>query len=340
MAASPDQNAFLRYVNGMSSPLEAASVRNWLSEPTNQLLARVWMEEHWNTLDTPATLPLPEPDYEQLLGSLHQRLGFSEPAATEPAEDLAQPRRWRYWAAAAATAGLLTAGGLWWQTQPPVSSRNYTTAYGEMRRLHLPDGSQVTLNGNSSIRYAVNVPDGQPREVWLNGEAYFSVRHLPSHQRFVVHTNGGFNVEVLGTKFTVFRRREESRVVLLSGKVRVDFTDTTHPDVVMKPGELVETQGPKANTVVYKPVQTDTYAAWKDAKLVLDNTSITDLATRLHDTYGLDVTIATPSLKERRMTGTVPVRDLDLLLRALEETFQLKADRRGNDLILSDSTTR
>ncbi|MBX0289265.1 FecR domain-containing protein [Hymenobacter sp. HSC-4F20] len=342
MPSHPDKSAFLRYINGTASAVEAAAVRAWLTEPTNQFLARHWMEEHWHSFDATSVASAAEPDYEVLLQTLHQRLQFTPEAAADQEDDTTslRPRsQWRYWAAAAATAALVTAGGaLWWQQQNPAGPLTYATTYGQTRTLHLPDGSAVTLNGNSTLRYAPAPASGQPREVWLDGEAFFAVRHTPSNQRFIVHTTAGFNVEVLGTQFTVFRRRQEARVVLLSGKVRVDFEDSTRADLLMKPGELVQTQDDQPRALVHKPVHTAAYASWKDEKLVLDNTSITELTTRLHDTYGLEVEVATPALRTRRMTGTVPVQDLDLLLKALEETFHLKAERQQNRLILSDST--
>jgi transmembrane sensor len=83
-------------------------------------------------------------------------------------------------------------------------------------------------------------------------------------------------------------------------------------------------------------VHTAPYAAWKDAQLVLDETTIAELATRLHDTYGLEVVVTTPELNRRRVTGTVPVGELSTLLQALEETFQLQATRDGNRLTLAE----
>ncbi|UOQ77506.1 FecR domain-containing protein [Hymenobacter sp. 5516J-16] len=315
-------------------------MRTWLGQPSNQLLARHWMKEHWHSFDaSPHAVPAyPEPDYEALLLTLHQRLRFDVAEPVDIADDSAGgwPGRWRYWAAAAATVAMVAGGSILWQQHARPAPQSYATTFGQTRTLHLPDGSTVTLNGNSRLRYAPNPAAGQPREVWLDGEAFFSVRHTPSNQRFIVHTTAGFNVEVLGTQFTVFRRRQEARVVLLSGKVRVDFEDSTRADLLMKPGELVQTQDDQPRALVHKPVHTDAYASWKDEKLVLDNTSMSELATRLHDTYGLDVEVATPALRTRRMTGTVPVQDLELLLKALEETFHLKAERQQNRLIFSD----
>ena len=330
---------FNAYVQGTAPATDAAAVRAWLAEPANQPLAQYWMSQHWEALAAQPAAPAEAPDYEALLGRLHRQLDFDRvhrlPVATVAPV-------WRRWAAAAALAGTVLGGGSWWfYTQRPAPDQAYATAYGQTKTVQLPDGSSVTLNGHSTLRYPAAWAPGKPREVWLDGEAYFSVQHQADNQRFLVHTQAGFSVEVLGTKFTVARRRDLGRVVLLSGKVRVSFDDRQHPDVLLKPGELVETRELKpAQPVVtaYRAVPTAPYASWKDAELVLDETTIAELATRLRDTYGLDVVVATPQLNQRRVTGTVPVRDLDVLLQSLEETFHLQASRQGNRLTLTEQS--
>ena len=325
------EELFNRYLTGQTTPAEAQAVAAWLAEPANQAQAQPWMQQHWETLAAaPARVPLAaeEPNYDAMLNSLHLKLGFGEAAR------VAAPV-WRRWAAAAALAGTAAVGG-WLLTQRTPAPQEVATAYGEVHTIKLPDGSEATLNGHSSLRYAAGWAANKPREVWLDGEGYFSVTHQPNNQRFVVHTRAGFAVEVLGTKFTVYRRRDQARVVLLSGKVRVDFDDQRRPDVILKPGELLETRDAQPQAPVAKAVRTAPYAAWKDAQLVLEETSIAELATRLQDTYGIDVAVNSPALAERRMTGTVPVGDLEVLLQALQETFHLKATREAGRIVLSE----
>lgn len=327
------QEVFTRYVHDQATPAEAAAVRAWLADPTNQLVAEQWMQEHWRTLDAVPAAPLPdEPDYEALLSSLHRQMGRASSAW-----------RWQPWAAAAAVVGGLLAGGWWWQYGAPapsvaVAAHTEATGYGQKRTLRLSDGTEVTLNGHSTLRYPSTWASGKPREVWLDGEAYFSVRHLPHDEHFIVHTADGMQVEVLGTKFTVYRRQEQARVMLVSGKVRLKFAAAAHrPDLVMQPGELVELNSRQPEAAVRKTaVPAAPYTSWKDGKLVFDETTIAELATRLHDTYGVEVDITTPELKDRRITGTVPIGELDVLLQALEETFHLTIRRQQNRLIFSE----
>jgi ferric-dicitrate binding protein FerR (iron transport regulator) len=244
---------------------------------------------------------------------------------------------WRRWAAAAGLAATLGGGGwAYYTAHRAPASLAISTAFGQTRALTLPDGSQVKLNGHSTLRYAATWLPDQPREVWLDGEGFFAVQHTATNQRFLVHTTAGLQVEVLGTKFVVARRRDQTRVVLLQGKVRVEFDEHQRPDVILHPGELVETTDDQPGLTTHKKVHTAPYAAWKDDQLVLDETSIAELATRLHDTYGLDVAVTTPELNRRRVTGTVPVSDLPTLLQALEETFHLQATRQGNRLTLAE----
>lgn len=49
------------------------------------------------------------------------------------------------------------------------------TAFSEIKSIELPDGSTVSLNGNSSLKYDQNWADGETRMVYLEGEAFFEV---------------------------------------------------------------------------------------------------------------------------------------------------------------------
>lgn len=53
-----------------------------------------------------------------------------------------------------------------------------STAYGQNLKITLPDQSEVVLNANSSIKYKKTWNSNEIREVWVEGEAYFDVKHL------------------------------------------------------------------------------------------------------------------------------------------------------------------
>lgn len=118
---------------------------------------------------------------------------------------------WKY--AAAILLGIILASAWWWKnTDAPATVLSAHTRLGETRNLLLPDSSQVTLNANSRLLYTTGSKG--KREVWLDGQAFFHVRHTAANQKFIVHTYDNLNVEVLGTQFDVNSNGREIVVVL------------------------------------------------------------------------------------------------------------------------------
>ncbi len=93
----------------------------------------------------------------------------------------------------------------------------HKTAYGEIINLKLPDGTIVTLNGNSEIKYNKD----EPRQVSLKGEGYFKVKSIPSKKsKFWVNTSD-LTVEVFGTQFNVNTRDQSTNVIFDEGSINL-----------------------------------------------------------------------------------------------------------------------
>jgi ferric-dicitrate binding protein FerR (iron transport regulator) len=209
---------------------------------------------------------------------------------------------------------------------------SYATAFGQTAKVVLPDSSVITLNGNSSIQYISGWSDKVPREVWLKGEAFFSVKHTYNHQKFLVHTSDKFNVEVLGTEFNVYNRNAKTRVVLNSGKVTLNMPESAKQNrLTMEPGELVEFED-SPSQFVKRGVNTAIYSSWINKKLILDNTSFREIALLLEETYGLSVVVPDKSLYEERFTGIVPCENAGMLLNAVALSFNLTIQKKGNQV--------
>ena len=162
--------------------------------------------------------------------------------------------------------------GFWLWPAAGLRQKQYATLAGEQRTVRLPDGSVVVLNGNSRLTTAATWNDQSPREVWLEGEAFFRVSHLSrvanlpvaqatGNAKFVVHA-GELNVSVLGTTFNVVNRPEGfNKVTLNSGKVLVEHTTLfRHDELLMTPGELVE-YTPSGHNLAKRPVEPERFSA-------------------------------------------------------------------------------
>jgi len=236
-----------------------------------------------------------------------------------------------YWQAAV-WVGLLVCAGLVYAFLAQTATIRLATGNGEVKTVTLPDGSVVTLNANSKLSFPEAWAADQAREVQLEGEAFFSVVHQANHRKFIVRTADPFRVEVLGTTFTVLDRADRNRVVLGSGKVRLQAEIAgRHESIVMQPGELVEVAEHAARPV-RKRVNPDVYTAFKDGKLLFDNTPLREVAQILEDIYGLEVHVPGAEVAAREFTGTFPLDDLPLLLQVLGRTYHLDMIRAGNQL--------
>lgn len=80
---------------------------------------------------------------------------------------------------------------------------------------------------------------GARREVKLDGEGYFEVKH-DRKSPFVVHTQK-CDIEVLGTKFNVeaYSDSEEFSTSLMEGSVKVTDNSATSASVLLKPSQEV-----------------------------------------------------------------------------------------------------
>jgi ferric-dicitrate binding protein FerR (iron transport regulator) len=238
-------------------------------------------------------------------------------------------KRW-YWLAAPV---FLTGAIVSLYLRNPGQSE-YHTAFGETKTLVLPDGSTVMLNANSHVVFHKNWEQRPVREVWLEGEAYFSVVHKQNHQPFKVSTPGGVAVEVLGTTFNVYYRAVETKVVLNSGQISLSFpVDKKEKKILMKPGELVEY---KKNKYSKRVVDPSMYAAWTEKKIILNQTSLREMIQMAKDNYGVEIDVPLEKMLEETVSGSMPIGDAESFVNQVARAFQLKVVHENNKLLFKE----
>ncbi|MCA0228918.1 MAG: FecR domain-containing protein [Bacteroidetes bacterium] len=317
-----------------SSPLQRKMIDEWLQTEANEEQYFAWLEEWENT--HPQYLPKSEAaleNYEAFLeANPHSQLPTEMPASESVVSS--NRRYWFRWLAAASV--VLVLGGVGWLFRSSLLYQTYQTAFGETKSVRLPDGSKVTLNANSLLRLPRFGFGTKNREVFLKGEASFSVTHTPDHQKFVVKTNKQFEVVVLGTEFSVYARQRISKVVLSKGKVQVRYQQgRTQKQIVLTPGDLVTLD--RENNMDKKAVShPQNYAAWEQKRFVFEETSLQDVAYLLQENYGLEVEIKDKELSERVIMGSFRAENVDQLLQSISELLDISVVRQGNRVQLSD----
>lgn len=209
------------------------------------------------------------------------------------------------------------------------------TPYGENSNIILPDSSAVVLNGNTTLSYKRGWKQENVREVWLDGEAFFDVKNTQggANTTFVVHTPG-MDVQVFGTKFNVFNRKDKANVVLNSGKVKVKVStgsDTSY--VAMVPDEAVE-YSREEQTVTKKHVNAEVLTAWRNKVLVFENTPLFTITDMIEYTYGVEILFSDNVDISEKLVGTVPSGNLDVLLSVLAKSSNLTITRNENQILI------
>jgi ferric-dicitrate binding protein FerR (iron transport regulator) len=174
----------------------------------------------------------------------------------------------------------------------PVDSLEIIAPIGSRTVVQLTDGSEVHLNYGSRLKYPQTFT-GDKREVLLTGEGYFDVAHNPG-KPFIVKTNK-LNVKALGTAFNVLAYPDDDAVetTLVNGKVVLESVEKE--GIVktigsMTPGQHVN-YNVKTGTVLSSKGNIEKFIAWKEGKLILDETTILEAAEKLSRMYNVSIEV-------------------------------------------------
>jgi len=155
------------------------------------------------------------------------------------------------------------------------------TPKGGQYRVQLPDGTEVWLNSQSSLRYPASFEALDERLVELSGEGYFQVAKDRAHP-FIVQSSGHI-VKVLGTHFNVNSYVDEpaAKTTLLEGLVQLNGR------VMLKPGE--QATMPASGRISISQVDVDEAVAWKNGKFIFADENIESIMRKLERWYDVEV---------------------------------------------------
>ena len=184
----------------------------------------------------------------------------------------------------------------------------------------LPDGTNVSLNSGSVLRYP-EFFSGDKREVELIGEAFFDVTKDPN-KRFVVKTTGDERVEVLGTSFNMEAFPGDSilSTTLLEGKVR--FVSDAG-SVQMNLGEKLVYNNKTSKAKLTK-TNGEAETAWKYGKIIFDNTPFNEVLRMLSKRFNVDFLVKNEKYRKDSFTGTFSTQRLEQVLDVFSISSKIK----------------
>lgn len=250
--------------------------------------------------------------------------------------------RWRR-SALKAAAVLLVVGGaagvgarsVLRQRQQDVrpQSRTVATQPGQGATLDLPDGSRAILAPNSTLTYAISATAG-PRELQLDGEAYFEVVH-DAARPFRVQTRRAV-IEDLGTTFVVrdYSTDSVARVAVRIGAVALRATTATDTsEIAVHPGEVADIDS--ARTTVRVVSDSTSNWAWITGRLIFDRTPLPAVLAALHRWYDVDFQLDDSTLATQYFTGAFNAASLPQVLDILGPLVHARFEQHGRVVVVT-----
>jgi len=187
-----------------------------------------------------------------------------------------------------------------------LTTETLVTQTTDFRTLQLPDGSTITLNAGSQIKYKKDF-NTDHRSLTMTGEAYFDVQN--GNTPFVIQTNQG-QVTVLGTSFNVRSREDGFEVGVNEGIVKVSNDSKS---VILHKGQMIGVDS-KFDEKNLQNIAYTNYPDWMHEKLVCEQTPLSEVCDEIERTFGISFEFANPSFSDITVTGVIDAKDLNTVL--------------------------
>lgn len=307
---------------GALTEQEQAELRHWIACDSRHEAALRFAEQTWAAL-----------------GEVYKEPPVNRqrpPAATPPVRGT---RRRRPWQRAAAVALVVVVAGVGWVRGPDLLLRmqaDYITEKGEVRTVHLADGSKVELDSGSAIRLDY---DGVQRRIsLLQGSAIFDVAPRVGEETrpFVVQSAGG-QTRALGTKFVVEREGDSQAwtgVLEHSVEVTLQAIPKKGPaDQVVKQGQAVR-YSTQDGIVPLDQLDVARATSWRRGVLIFDRQPLANVIEQLNRYRPGRVVLADSALGDREVSGVFRLDMLDTAFDTLTQELQVqRLDLAGLSLI-------
>ncbi|TGX48737.1 DUF4880 domain-containing protein [Sphingomonas gei] len=287
----------------------------WLhAAPDN---AAAWAETRHVSSAIVATPPVHRAEWADLARAQSENLVDSQTARLRRGTRQAA-RRWGLGVSAAAAACVAIVAG---PELLLVLSADATARAGEIRTVHLDDGSTVRLAAGGALK--VDFAGGRRHVQLLRGNAFFDVAHDAAHP-FRVST-GDAAVTVLGTAFEVRAEGDGAAVAVRRGQVKVDCSPGQRTAEFLTAGQAVKLDcksTPRRSSI--RPVR---IAAWTQGQFIADDRSMRETIDAIRPWYRGLIIARGAELDRRRVTGIYDLRHPDQALGALAQAHQASVTR-------------
>ncbi|WP_108812075.1 FecR domain-containing protein [Sphingorhabdus sp. Alg231-15] len=207
-------------------------------------------------------------------------------------------RRRMMFGALAASLVVAVSAGIWTQMPQPY---DVVTGPGERQVVSLPDGSQITINGDSRI----TLDNKKPRHAVLDrGEALFTVTHKDGDP-FIVDTGNARLVDA-GTEFNVVKDDETLDVAVSEGLV---IYNPARENISLPAGKRLH-RDTTINRVTVSNIAIGQIGTWRTGRLSFTGATLAQVTDALQRNLGVSISV-TEAIAGQPFSGVIQLKDRD-----------------------------
>ncbi|THH41554.1 FecR family protein [Neolewinella litorea] len=188
----------------------------------------------------------------------------------------------------------------------------------------LPDGTSLTLQGGSQVRYDPNTYNLDARRLSLDGQAYFEV--VPDQGRPFIVSNGTAALHVTGTAFNLRSRNEEMEVEVSEGSVILQ-KGTEKLSVAAMECAMAKPGAP----MIHQPAPNLNHHAWRTGVLKFNHTPLEEVLSYLSDNWGIKCEWKDGKVCSYTVSGSYRGGDAGSVLMDIAELGGVKVRSTGTD---------
>ena len=208
---------------------------------------------------------------------------------------------------------------------------------GKNLTVSLEDGSIVKLNSGSVLKYPTSFIGKSKREVFLKGEAFFTIaknKHMP----FIVNTKGLFT-EVFGTVFNIsaYDSDASTNVVLVEGSVGIGSNNGTNENNIqmIKPSQKLTSFKKDSNVFKVEDVDVFPYISWTKGMVVFQDEQLSEIINKLERRFNVKIINNNETLGKQRFTGVFNEEGIELILKTIKVHTNFDYIKNGSTITIN-----
>ncbi len=319
----------IRYLDNKCTEREVEEVFLWIKNNALNKDSIRWALERWNWSQIKVDEIMDDEEFLHLFDKIQNKIDIDSLEKEKPKGRVLWSTRLTKVAAVLFFQVLFMSGYLLFWQRPDVTdsivsaidSVEVVSPFFSKTRVLLSDGSEVFLNSGSKLKYPQQF-SGQTRNVILVGEGYFNVSTNPE-KPFLVQA-GSLSIKAVGTSFNVlaYSEKETIETTLVHGKVmieRIAPDGTVQTLSSMLPNQHVK-YDVKTGTIYRNSGNMEKYIAWRDGKLIFEDTPICEVAERLNQMFNVQIEVNS-NIKDYILTVTFENEPLSRILELMSKAI-------------------